>query len=362
MHKVVGVLLNKFIQRLILFLFLMQHGTVEAQSLRTLWQSELIPDEIVSVVVGELDRDWGIDLVYISRHALVVTNLAGGRVTERSRLKIPQHTELHRISSGDFDRDGQIDLIVNANIKDRFESRLYHVLNGKLELKHTFENLVMPLSLGHEVNLYVQRYLGQGRWSPEMRHLNFQNSSWSEGAVTILKKGVGHNQLSLFDVAADGALLAQIRGDSRLEVRALNGERKWLSGLTYGGAVDYYRIQSRDPLGLNSESIQVVAPRMQWQGSSLWLAKNDSYLGAVVGSVPNVKSARLVLLDGTNDGGFTEAFTSTTFNGAIADVQLLDFDEDSEREILIVTQDHQSGFLDGYSSQKSRLSIVDFIR
>lgn len=358
-----GRLLYKLIYGMMLLMFVTVISTTvaKAEDLRTIWQSDPVEDEVISVVIGEFDGSWGMDLVYCSHRDLVAARIDQQKIIQTKRLKFPKHTELHRLSLVDINTDGVSEILVNSIVNQRFVSQIYQLKNNEFSLLHEFDTLVMPLNLDGQMALYSQRDLGYGSWSGELRRMTFGKNKWTQSTTLVpLKKGLGSFAISMLNMTADREKMCLLRGDNRLEVKDLKGLRLWLSGLNYGGAADYYQLSRTNPLGLTTEMTALIAPRMLLDQNQLWIAKNDTYLSSIVGSVPNVKSARLVLLEWQNQDGFKEKVSSTAIDGGITDIQAWDYNQDGDLELLVVTLTHKSGFVDGYSAQKSRFSIWDY--
>lgn len=333
---------------------------VSATSLfsKPFWQSAVLPEEVVSVAYGDLNNDWQLDIAWASGTQIQVLTYDAGRWPVWAQLKAGSQERFIRIDVGDWNFDGRRELLVSGWLRGGVFSRLYELQGQKFKSLKEFGSLVSSVSLEGRPQLCSQRYLGQGRWAPVADILVQKGKKWiSKGQLTV-QKGLAQNQLSLWSMVGLGAQQVVLTGEQKLLVQK-QGAKLWKSGVSYGGVAGLIDLKERDPLGLNQRQKRMVVPtRMVVERQDLYVIKNDEYLKSVVGIKPHPKSSQIVRLRWEGENGLAEVHNSPRYGGAITDLRLIDFNGDGRLELLVSFLVRQSGYLDQFSAQKSRIAIV----
>ncbi|OVE81359.1 hypothetical protein BVY03_04025 [bacterium K02(2017)] len=327
---------------------------------QSLWESEPIPQQILSLAYGKLTH-YGLDqIIYCTKNKIVVGEIKAQKLVEYFNLKAPKTQEYHRLSMGDWNQDGNINIIVNGFESGRVFSDLYQFKNQKLILVQSFDNLVMPLKLNGKTELYNQKWFGQGEWEKQAHQMIYNGKRWVSSSNFIsVNNGLGRNAFSLFDMVSMGNKLVYFNRDASLLVSDLKGKKIWKSSLNFGGAVDYTKIKHRDPLGLNKDKLYMISPRMAWANNQLYVFHNQSYINSVVGTIPQIKTTQFLSLKWKQQDGFQESFRSQTFQGALTDVRSIDFDGDGQQELLVSFIKRKGGYLGPtHKKQSSRIAVL----
>ncbi len=352
---------SKLIRALTLLIFLSlyipdtQAGNVVATSL---WESEAIPGQVLSVALGDADNDDLVnDLVYVVKHELVIGKITGGKFSKTLSEKSGTKPEFHRVGLGDFDGDGLMEMLVTGFANGRVFTRIYQVLDQKLSLKNDWDTLVVPLRTKDGERLYAQHQMTRGTWQDRAVRFEFKDDRWQENAAEfiVLHRGLDAATTSLLEVSSSADDLIKLDDSGKLDHE--QNQKHMKSSLSYGGAVDFTMISEVDPLGMSRESRLFINPRFVTDAEHVVIAKNEGLLGSAVGAVPSIKSGEVCVLKKT-PAGFVEEAVSLRISGAITDVNFTDFDHDGVNELLISVIVGGSGFFDVGSGAASVIAVM----
>lgn len=357
-------LTNAFI---VLFFFTCQifhSGFVRAGSVFSdaVWQSSEIDGATLGSAMADVNGDGGRDIVTLSRKRAVVFSLAmDGSLAPFATIPSEEGEEFYRVFAGDFNRDGQAEILLNGFAREQPFSRIVAVRDGQPVALQQFPSLVAPLLWQGEERLFSQTMRGRGEWGQVLSILEWQNGSYrlSQSGIRIAS-GVGTNPISLFSVTGLGDKLAILTDDGFLVVTDDAGKKIWRSGLRYGGALDMVVFEGKDPLGMKRKAELQIAPRLAVLrgGNVIVVPKNVGILPAAVGAFSGTKAAQYSVLEWT-EGGFQEREASPKYDGAISDVQAADYDGDGiENEILLTLWTRGGGMLETSLPKKSLLTVV----
>lgn len=329
-----------------------------------LFESAKIPDTVLSVQWVDFDQDGQQDLIYLTKENVVFThvNKSSGELKTILQLKAKSFEEFHRLSVADFNQDGELEFLVNGFSAKNIVSWIF-VLNGKnLEQKQVVNSLVLPFNLTGTTQLYAQNMYQGFRWSKKIHQLKWDGKKYTENALVDLKKGIGQETASLFSLLGLGESQIEITSDGKLElIKTATGQTLWRSGVDYGGAYDFVENQNRDPLGVKTNQRFFIQPRFLWQNQAgqnkIIIVKNEGYLKAAVGAVPAMKYAQLVSLDLQNDR-LQELKVSPRVDGAITDIQWVDFDNNGTLELTAVILVRKLGYWDSLRKQDSVIIVL----
>lgn len=328
---------------------------------QAVWESEPIPGAILSVVGVDVNRDGRLDWVMAFPDKLVVADFApDGAMQVITTIAANVSEGFHRVHCGDFNGDGEPEILLNGFLNGRAFSRLFVWRGGGLQMVQEFSSTVMPLVMTNGERLYSQALRGRGEWSQRLVEQNWFGAYYQDSKPSLrVAKGIGGNTISLFALTGMGQDLAVLKDDGLIEVMdAQAGQRQWQSGLKYGGAVDAVPLTGRDPLGLKNATNLPLPPRLVFlpKQQTLLVAKNNGFLPSAVGAFPNIKSAQYAVLSWTN-GGFQERHLSQRYDGAISDVGSVNFKGD-RNAIVLAMWSRAGGVLNSSRPKESFLVVL----
>lgn len=310
-----------------------------------LWESKPLPGAIMAIAVGDVDGDGEDELVTVDERnvsvfsvqkplvytvettaeALPLFSYENTALQPIATKKIDKKTAFFRIHVGDWDHDEISEILLTGFQMGRGYSVLYQLKDGELKKTKEFSEAVLPVGLELRTqSVYPSGDLSTG---PDLFSAHFILEQ-----IVILSPD---NHLQLY------------KGKKRL----------WKSSLTYGGAVGFVPFKHKDALGLNQTRHFSIQPRIVSHDSDVYLVKNEAYLDAVIGTVPRVKTAQLVVM-GLTESTLTEKHVSPRYQGAITDLALIDWDGDGNKEVIFSFLINQFGYLTKDKGYNSVLAIV----
>lgn len=328
----------------------------------TTWESTPMPGVLYSAAVG-LCPERCIVLLYKDKVVLMRLGKSSEDLSLMTEVKSKPTESFHRVHLGDFDNDGTTDILINGFRNERAFSRWFNWQDGRLVKRQDFTATVMPLWWQGKMRLFSQTLRGRGEWSQTLKEVSpgTKGNPKKSGLIELrLAKGLGSNPIGLFALQSIGEHLVSLSEEGLLTLSDGSGKRLWRSGLKYGGAVDRIAFEGRDPTGVKQDQILTLPPRLATHPESamLYVAKNSGFLPAAIGAFPDMKAAEYVKLKATGNG-LQETFVSRRFDGAISDLNLVDFDGDGhENEVLIVLWVRAGGLLESSQPVSSRVVVV----
>ncbi|HLD45585.1 MAG TPA: hypothetical protein VJC18_09125 [bacterium] len=307
---------------------------------------------------ADVTGDHVVDIVYVTRHELIVGQFEEKAISQVATKSFGLKTTLHRVNLGDWDQDGVIEMLINGFVRGRAITWLYRVEGGLFVLEQEFDKLILPLQFARGTGLYVQAQQSGWEWSDRLGKMVIKNGKWEEESTSYqLQKGIGGGTLPLFSYAAFGNDLVAMTSEQRIWHSDTLGKKLWKSPMSYGSAVDYVDVAEKDILGMQRAGRFFIAPRLSVNDHRLLLIKNDGYLNSLLGTMPDIKSSELVLLDKTGVG-FQEKKVSTRFAGIITDAKFIDFDGDGSAEVMISFLPKKGGYLEGYVGYEGMMAVL----
>lgn len=326
------------------------------------WQSAEIDGPVYGSTLADVNGDGARDVVTVLRKRAVVHSLAvDGSLMPLVTVAAGVGEDFHRVFAGDFNRDGEIEILLDGFAREKPFARLVAIRGGQQVVTQEFKALVTPLFWQGEERLFSQTMRGRGEWAQFFSLLEWQGTAYqtSQNGIRIAE-GVGSNSVSLFAVTGLGDKLAILMDDGFLVVTDASGKKIWRSGLRYGGALDTLSFEDKDPLGMKRVEELPVMPRLGVLrgGSALVVPKNLGFLPAAIGAFSNMRAAQYSVLEWT-EGGFQERKASPNYDGAISDVEVVDNDGDGiKNEILLTLWSRKGGVLETSQPKKSLLTVV----
>ena len=328
----------------------------------TTWESAPMSGALYSAAAG-LCPERCLALVYKDKIALMRIGKRSEVLSPMAEVNAEATESFHRVHLGDFDADGVTDILVNGFQEERVFSRWFNWQDGHLVKKQDFVATVMPLWWQGKMRLFSQTLRGRGEWSQTLKEISLDAKSAPKKSERIrlrLATGIGSNPIGLFALQSMDERLVSLSEEGILILSDGLGKRLWRSGLKYGGAVDRIALEGRDPMGVKQDQILMLPPRLAYHAHSaaLYVAKNSGFLPAAIGAFPDMKATEYVVLKATTNG-LQETFVSRRFDGAISDLNLVDFDGDGRKnEVLIVLWIRTGGLLESAQPVSSRVVVV----
>lgn len=326
------------------------------------WQSAELDGPVYGSTLADLNGDGTRDVVTVLRKRAVAHALAAdGSLTPFVTIAAGTGEDFHRVSAGDFNHDGEVEILIDGFAREKPFARLVVIRGGQPAVMQEFKALVVPLLWQGEDRLFSQTMRGRGEWAQFFALLEWKGTDYqtSQNGIRIAE-GVGSNAVSLFAVTGLGDKLAILMDDGFLVVTDAAGKKIWRSGLRYGGSLDAVTFEDKDPLGMKRKSDLAVMPRLGVLrgGSALVVPKNLGFLPAAIGAFSNMRAAQYSVLEWT-EGGFQERKVSPNYDGAISDVEVVDDDGDGiKNEILLTLWSRKGGVLETSQPKKSLLTVV----
>jgi hypothetical protein len=391
----------------------------------TLWSSERIPDNLIGVRVGQIMGDVAPEIVALARQRLFVFQYNGGTLTKRVDFGANTREDWVKLVLFDINSDGLNEVIVSGFRFDRVQSIVGRIEGDQFVKIQEVPYFLQKIQWQGQDLLVAQKSLGGDDFSGHLIKMAFNGKKLIKKGIIKLPSGVSVDSMSLFSVTG-----MHIEDDENLIFLSPTGKfvhyrkegkkfnRKWASGVSYGGAVTYLNRKVKDALNQvtssrflvppsfrNNSDVPVLRPyvnasrypeckklkkkerantpcvseagpvvTMDEEGNalevkpkviinnypntkSIYVMKNEGYLKNVIGAVPSIKASQMVRLSYTGYG-FQEDWNSPRLDGAISDFTLVDWDGDGREEILASFLLRDRGYVDTLKKQDSLLIVI----
>ena len=221
-------------------------ATFESRGIR---KSGILPMQVESLVVGDLNKDGTNDLIVSSRSKIRIFTYADLNFREVAEYNFSPSMKIHAINIGDHDDSGMPKLYISAN-EGRFASSAILSWNGSASLQSVSQTLrwyIRPVTLPGRGEILVGQLPSQ-RWeenylSPGIFELTRdpETGRLVKGAKLLLPDGT-----NLFDF-----LQADLNGDGATETVVIDAKMRmlvydaalnliWVSSANYGGSKRYF--------------------------------------------------------------------------------------------------------------------------
>lgn len=317
---------------------------------------------MVSAQMGDLDGDGRFELVALSSNRLQILEMDGSDAPKLlAEKKSGLHESFHRIWLIPSAQNPQArDILLCVFEGERVRSSIYRYDGGKIVQQSSHDQLLVFFSTLISDTIWAQELHSAWRFS----HL-VQRSEGGSGTVLKLSKrqpffnGLGQTAPSLLSLTklTDGFVL--IDGDGRLNLLSEEAKPVWRSGMTYGGAYDFAESNEPDGLGLKRERRFFIEPRMVYDELShrLYVVRNEGFVKNVIGAIPAMKWAQVMALE-VGDQRLTEKTMLPRVDGAITDIQLVDFNQDGMQDLFVTVLVRKLGMLDSLRDQETVFVVL----
>lgn len=323
-------------------------------------ETNSLPESLVSAQIGDLDGDGQDEVITVSASHLQILRLdAAGRLQKLAEHKSPKNRSLHRIWLADVDEiPHTLEILVAVFQGAQVHTEVFQFVEAKLHIKQSLQSLVIAHKLQGLATLWGQDLHSGWRWSHQIQTIK-SGSLLRVANRTPFFAGVGTAVPSLLALASLDEGFALLEGDGRLNILDSKGKGVWRSGMTYGGAYDYAQTLERDGLGISRENRFFIPPRLVYDSLAkrLYAVHNEGYVKNVIGAIPAMKWAQVSTL-GLEGQRLNEIATLPRVDGAITDLQLLDFNLDGVQDLLITVLLRKLGMLDSLRDQESVLVVL----
>lgn len=335
----------------LLVLFIILSTPVQAYYPNTLWSSETIPYPVLAVRVASVIDPVQKNILVLSFDRLILYELtAEKQMVKLAEIIASAGEEWIKMGLFDENRDGIFEMIISGVRHERVFSILAKIEEGKFKRVTEVPFYLSIVSWDGEKKVVGQKRVGSDDFFGPLFFY-----AWEENQLVLknevrLPGGLSGKSISLFEVMGvkaqglDGFFsLEKSGGLTFFEKKERKFVRFWTSGEKYGGSVFYLDRMVRNPLN-QVESTRFLIPLglgdqpAVHEGEApypFYAAKNNGYLGQVVGAVPTVKNSQLVRFIWTGHG-FEENWNSPRFDGGLSDFIVIDWDGDGKNEILAV--------------------------
>lgn len=300
---------------------------VGAQNLPgSVWESQPLSADVVSVSVGDLDQDSNRDVVLVVGKSLqIYTWFLDGSLQAWNSQKLPRHFDVMRV------RILPNGVLVLAGFQqDKVYTQFAQIEQGKFKVLREEPALILPRATGSS-DLLWQDYFSQGRWSTQISSYDYQTRK--KKLVLKLSKGLASNALSLFQLKPYGQDWMALSQDGKLVQINSQGQLVSKSNLTTGGAPLVHDWQRDDPLGLNNKKWLGIFPQILSLQGAYYVAHNDMILGQRVGARPEIKWSEITTWE-KSSLNWNEKKKSSRLSGAITDWTVMT-DADGSQKILL---------------------------
>lgn len=326
----------------------------------TIWSSDRITDSLIGVRVGRVFGDGGTDVVAISPSTLYVFRATEGKLTKVFQAPTLPGSSWIKVSLFDVDGDGTQEIALSAMRPERVESVLAKVDNQRLTILDKVPGYLTALKWEGRPVLVGQKGYGESDYTGPLEKLSWNGKKLVPNGRIALPGGLSGKSMGLFSVAGidNGFLYLSPSGALNFyEQAGKKFKKRWVSGEDYGGSVYYLNREVKNVLNQVENNRFFVPPSFHYRSSTITLIKNSGYLKNVIGAVPSVKNAQFIQLTWTGYG-FQEGWNSPRMDGAISDLDLLDWDGDGSAEIIATLLLRDRGYVDTLKKQDSLIIVV----
>lgn len=317
----------------------------------------MTPEPILGFAYGDVNHDFNDEIVAVLAGKIVIFPFVPDGFPVFNEYRAGAGETFHRVWLVD-DGTGTQDILINGFSGGRVFSKMLRLNGRKFTVRFDKDSLVVPLFVQGAWRLCEQTQFGARSWSNQVHYVDVKNGVLTPTGFFTLGQGLSGAAPSLLASVGMGDAVVVWDDSGKIWLQDLNGKKTWKSGLSYGGSVDYVDVADRSLIGLTDQTRTFLPVRMAYESASrkLITAKNEGTLKSVVGAVPIIKSAQVVTLS-LGSAGFQEVHVSPSFNGAITDIGLVDFDHDGLPEMMASFLINKGGSFDSLTRQSSVLAV-----
>lgn len=324
------------------------------------WRSAFIPESLVGLAVGDIDRGGDNKIIYASARNVYVGRVQGKKLEQLAKYTVPATEKIISIDIMDLTGDGRMEIICSAqNDKNTAFSMILSYSGAELT----------PLATGIPWYLRVigapeGRFLAGQKpaasnnvshvYSGKAMRLSFDGSKVKAGGAVGLPPFVDLYNFTLARLGGSGTqLVAAVKFPSEHIILYEGENRAWESKEEYGGTMNYIESGPPGRDGVRREYLPsriLIADIDQDGQNELIVAKNDR------GGVPFMSKQRAF------SGGVMQAFKYANMSlspffrtrslpGPAVDYALADFNNDGTLDLVaaVVTEQKSGMWKEGRS-------------
>ena len=318
------------------------------------WRSTYINENLVGLAVADIDGDSRNEVVYASDKSVYVTRFGGGTLTQLAKFSVPATQRIVSVDVFDLNGNGRQEIICSAQDENNAPISFILEFDGS-DLRPLAQRLPWYLRVvGQDDRRFLagQRAAASGSqvYTGSVQRVSFNGSSIvSQGSAGL------PDHVNLFNfvqgrIGSGGVqLVAAIRFPSEHIFLYENRKRIWESREEYGGTMTYLAPQNhREASDRRREFLpsRLLIADIDGDGQNeLIVAKNDR------GGVPFMSNQRgftsgVIQAFKYQNLSLTPFFRTRTLPGAVVDIQLADFKNNGNLELLAaVVVQSKSGML-----------------
>lgn len=354
-----------------------------------LWSSARMPSSLVGVRVGQITKDFPLEVATLSLQQLTLYQIRDHQLTKLLEYKGEHGSEWMKLNLFDVDGDGTSEIIISGFVTDRPHSWVFQLAGAQLKLIQQVAYYLNRLPWQGQEILVGQKGFGGAAFTGPLLQLKWDGKKLVQAGEIELPGKLLPEAMSLYSLygwdvqnrrgflfLSDTARLYFFERDTD------KWQRSWASGANYGGPVVTLDRETRNVLNQVETTRFFVPLKMasnrwllrRWHPplvmqltvdgrqstdnqDKLYLIKNEGYLKKIVGAVPTIKTSQMVRLNWTGYG-FQEDWSSVSLDGALADFDLVDWDGDGVEEILAILLLRDHGYFDTLKKQDSLLIVL----
>ncbi|MDR1607299.1 MAG: VCBS repeat-containing protein [Deltaproteobacteria bacterium] len=333
----------------------------------SLWRSGYIPERLIGLDLGDVNRDGQNELVYVTTHNVYLSRRSGPVLEQLASFKTEDNMVIVSVDLLDLDQDGTKEIIVSAQYNEQTASSYILAYNGSKELQILAKNIGWYLRVtgsGGQKRLTGQKpsTASNEPFSGKPHYLNYKDGQVKSAGVVQLPR---HVNLYNFNIGSLGTqntrLICSVKStDEHLTLYDTGGGKVWESHDDYAGTANYIALPTYREQTLQREYLpsRILIDDIDADGiNEVIVAKNNQ------GGVPFMKNLRSFNSGVIEARKFTNLSLVPFFNsanllpGPAIDYALGDFDNNGSKDLVVgVVIEPGSGMM-----QDGRSVIVGYI-
>lgn len=382
-------------KNIIFFLFIFSiffHSPLYASTYpNSIWSSKRFSETLIGVKMAKLNPE-NLHILTLSQDKLSIFLKNEEKLNLLDEKKSSFREKWVKLNLFDVNQDGFPEIIISGLRFNRPQTQILSLMNNKIKLIEKLPYFVNVLEWNGKSQLTAQKSFGEELLSGPVYRLEFKENKLVLGEILVSSKNLSVKDFSMYRILSlnlpeNPNSFLYLNQDSRFQFYAeeQNQNQKstyrstWMSGVSYGGSVEYINRKIRSPLSqevnerwfipvsyhsnqffLDQNYIKVSHKENNnkyLKNKIIYIMKNEGYLKQLSGAVPAIKYSQMTALTWTGYG-FQEVWTSARLDGAITDFTLVDWDDDGREELLVSFLLRDKGYFDTLRKQDSILMVM----
>ncbi|MDR1871700.1 MAG: VCBS repeat-containing protein [Deltaproteobacteria bacterium] len=333
----------------------------------SLWRSGYIPERLVGLDIGDVDRDGLNELVYVTPHNVYLSRRSGPLLEQLATFKTEDNVNIVSVDLFDVDNDGRKEIVVSAQYNEQTASSFILAFDGTKALKILAKGItwyVRVTGSGAAKRLTGQKPATTSAepYSGKPNYLEYRDGKVKSVGVVQLPRHINLYNFNIGNLGVQNTrLIAAVKStDEHLTLYDTGGGKVWESHDDYAGTANSIILPTYREQAIQQEFLpsRIIIDDIDNDGANeVIVAKNNQ------GGAPFMKNLR------TFNSGVIEArkFNNLSlvpfFNsanllpGPAVDYALMDFDNNGTKDLVVgVVIESGSGLM-----QDGRSIIVGYI-